>query len=469
MVHVHTGDARTRTLSLTQNIFLFYRSEPMAQHIDRITETKIKESANIVDVVGDFLTLKKRGVEYVCLCPFHDDHTLGNFSVNPAKNCYKCFSCGAGGDAVKFLMEYRGSRLSYPDALRYLAKKYSISVPEDGDDERWKHVKPAKPREIVEVHKELLVMLRSTVLTTVKNQQLNTFIDWFRHLPWSNDPVNNQRARVEQTLWMYCVGPWIDGRVCFWQIDEQGRPHGGKLMRYGNDGKRVKTENPGWMHNQKGIRESIDFDKYEYRATLFGLHLLNRYPNAAINIVESEKTALICANAYGKPEESLWMACGGLKFLKLESLQPIIDQGRRIWLWPDKDGIDDWRQKCEHLLNERVKITTKFLDVYWTEDDGPKADVADIIIRHMRRPETVRRQDSTSEDERKPLVLDSDEPFLDPIEILDPLVHEWRQRLRLRYNFRNNTTHLDNILTVGEILSEHPILKTLIEDNERQI
>ena len=158
------------------------------------------------------------------------------------------------------------------------------------------------------------------------------------------------------------------------------------------------------------------------------------------------------------------MACGGLKFLKLESLQPLIDQGRRIWLWPDKDGIDDWRQKCEHLLDERVKITTKFLDVYWTEDDGPKADVADIIIRHMRRPETVRRQEPKPEDERKPLVWDSDEPFLDPIEILDPLVHEWRQRLRLRYNFRNNTTHLDNTLTVGEILSEHPILKPLIED-----
>ena len=95
-------------------------------HIDRITEEKIKESANIVDVVGDFIELRKRGVEYQGLCPFHDDHTLGNFSVNPTKNCYKCFSCGAGGDAVKFLMEYRGSRLSYPDALRYLAKKYSI-------------------------------------------------------------------------------------------------------------------------------------------------------------------------------------------------------------------------------------------------------------------------------------------------------------------------------------------------------
>jgi hypothetical protein len=249
---------------------------------------------------------------------------------------------------------------------------------------------------------------------------------------------------------MYCVGPWIDGRVCFWQIDEQGRPHGGKLMRYGNDGKRVKTENPGWMHNQKGIREQLDMEHNEYRATLFGLHLLNRYPNAAINIVESEKTALICANAYGKPEESLWMACGGLKFLKLESLQPLIDQGRRVWLWPDKDGVDDWKQKCEHLLNDRVSITTRFLEENWIDEDGPKADVADVILRHIKRPDTyVKRtnqklnlplnaDEKELADIKEWAVVHGNEPFIDPEELADPRVAMWRDILRQRYN--NNKT-----------------------------
>lgn len=411
-------------------------------HIDRITEDKIKDAANIVDVVGDFIELRKRGVEYQGLCPFHDDHTLGNFSVNPNKNCYKCFSCGAGGDAVKFLMEYKGSRLSYPDALRYLAKKYSIPIPDDNDDERWKHIKPAKPREIVEVHKELLVMPRSMVLMTAKNQQPNIFIDWFRHLPWANDPTNNQLSRVKETLWLYCVGGWTDGRVCFWQIDEQGRPHGGKLMRYGNDGKRDKTENPGWMHNQKGIREQLDLEHNEYRATLFGLHLLNRYPQATINIVESEKTALICANAYGHPERSLWMACGGLKFLKLESLQPLIDQGRRVWLWPDKDGVEDWKQKCEHLLSDRVSITTRYLEENWVPDDGEKADVADIILRLIKRPDTYVKRTAQKVD--VPTDLDNikawvethgDEPFIDPEELANPQVAMWREIIRRRYNF----------------------------------
>ena len=419
-------------------------------HIDRITEDKIKSAANVVDVIGDFMELKPRGVEYVCLCPFHDDHTLGNFSVNPTKNCYKCFSCGAGGDAVKFLMEYKDSRLSYPDALRYLAKKYNIVIPDDDGDDRWKNVKPAKPREIVEVRKELLVMPRSMVLMTAKNQQPNVFTNWFEHLPWANDPTNNQRARVKETLWLYCVGGWTDGRVCFWQIDEQGRPHGGKLMRYGLDGKRDKTESPGWMHNQKGIREQLDMEHNEYRATLFGLHLLNRYPQATINIVESEKTALICANAYGHPERSLWMACGGLKFLKLESLQPLIDQGRRVWLWPDKDGVEDWKQKCEHLLSDRVSITTRYLEENWVPEDGEKADVADVILRHIKRPDTyvsrTAKKVTVSTDEQE--LLDTkewvkahgDEPFIDPEELADPRVAMWRDIMRERYNF-NKTRH----------------------------
>jgi hypothetical protein len=426
---------------ISHSIFLFSPLKTMA-HIDKITVNKIMDAANVVDVVGDFIELRKRGVEYQGLCPFHDDHTLGNFSVNPNKNCYKCFSCGAGGDAVKFLMEYKGSRLSYPDALRYLAKKYSISIPDDNDDERWKHIKPAKPREIVEVHKELLVMPRSMVLMTAKNQQPNIFIDWFRHLPWANDPTNNQLSRVKETLWLYCVGGWTDGRVCFWQIDEQGRPHGGKLMRYGNDGKRDKTENPGWMHNQKGIREQLDLEHNEYRATLFGLHLLNRYPQATINIVESEKTALICANAYGHPERSLWMACGGLKFLKLESLQPLIDQGRRVWLWPDKDGVEDWKQKCEHLLSDRVSITTRYLEENWVPDDGEKADVADIILRLIKRPDTYVKRTAQKAD--VPTDLENikawvethgDEPFIDPEELANPRVAMWREIIRRRYNF----------------------------------
>ncbi len=95
--------------------------------IDNITKNKILDAANIVDVVSDFVTLKRAGANYKGLCPFHDDRTP-SFMVSPAKNYCKCFACGKGGNPVGFIMEHE--QLSYPDALRWLAKKYGIQVQE---------------------------------------------------------------------------------------------------------------------------------------------------------------------------------------------------------------------------------------------------------------------------------------------------------------------------------------------------
>ena len=95
--------------------------------IDPATKDRILEAAQIVDVVSEFVTLRKRGVNYVGLCPFHADKNP-SFYVSPAKNLCKCFACGEGGSPVYFIMKHE--QLSYPDALRYLAKKYHIEIRE---------------------------------------------------------------------------------------------------------------------------------------------------------------------------------------------------------------------------------------------------------------------------------------------------------------------------------------------------
>ena len=95
--------------------------------IDKQTVAKILDAAQIVDVVSDFVTLRKRGVNYIGLCPFHDEKT-GSFTVSPAKGIFKCFGCGKGGGPVHFIMEHE--QLDYPGALRYLAKKYHIEIVE---------------------------------------------------------------------------------------------------------------------------------------------------------------------------------------------------------------------------------------------------------------------------------------------------------------------------------------------------
>jgi DNA primase len=95
--------------------------------IDRATVDKIMDAVNIVDVVGEFVNLRKAGVNYKGLCPFHDDKTP-SFMVSPARQICKCFACGEGGNAVNFLMKHE--QITYPEALRWLAKKYNIEIQE---------------------------------------------------------------------------------------------------------------------------------------------------------------------------------------------------------------------------------------------------------------------------------------------------------------------------------------------------
>ena len=95
--------------------------------IDQPTIDRITETAQIQDVVGDYVTLRKRGVNLLGLCPFHNEKTP-SFTVSPAKGIFKCFGCGKGGNSVHFIMEHE--QISYYEALKYLAKKYNIEVQE---------------------------------------------------------------------------------------------------------------------------------------------------------------------------------------------------------------------------------------------------------------------------------------------------------------------------------------------------
>ncbi|MDR4989310.1 MAG: DNA primase [Bacteroidales bacterium] len=96
------------------------------------TIDKIMDAARIDEVIGEFVPLKKRGVNLIGLCPFHNEKTP-SFNVSAAKGIYKCFGCGKGGNAVSFLMDHE--HFSYPEALRYLAKKYSIELVEEKPSE----------------------------------------------------------------------------------------------------------------------------------------------------------------------------------------------------------------------------------------------------------------------------------------------------------------------------------------------
>jgi hypothetical protein len=222
------------------------------------------------------------------------------------------------------------------------------------------------------------------------------------------------------------------------------------------------------------------------RPCLFGLHLVHGkgIKEWDVNIVESEKTAIIMANYYGDFDSQIWLACGGLKHLQLDSLQPLIDQGRTIWLWPDKDGRDEWQTVCDKLGYDHCRVYTHFFDTCWIPADGDKADIADIAIRMMTTGEKPRQSREVTGDHGKSreitgegqgatdhnatagpcngatlpakpdnvtdeewaehlsimkaigdyeIIHPGDDPFLPEDEILDPRLRMWREILRRAY------------------------------------
>ena len=131
---------------------------------DRIFLDELSARNDIVDVVSQYVQLKKSGANYFGLCPFHNEKT-GSFSVSPDKQIFHCFGCGAGGGVITFVMKAEG--LSFPDAVRYLADRAGMQVPEQGEEERqifWDdvplrvradaydvHVRECDPSHIVEI------------------------------------------------------------------------------------------------------------------------------------------------------------------------------------------------------------------------------------------------------------------------------------------------------------------------------
>lgn len=368
--------------------------------IDKQTENRIKEAAKIVDVIGEFYPaetvggLRKMGNEYSIPCPFHGGHHYGSFKITSKKNYAHCFSCGWQGDPINFLMEYE--KLSYPDALAWLGKKYSIDV--EGSENM--NVTPAKPRETV---RQLPMLVLPDWMWKIKFglSEENPFARWLFSQNWDSC----QRDRILDVLTDYRIGEAKNGMVIYWQIDNQQRTRTGKMMLYNANGHRNKTAdyNFDWVHSAlyRNPKTGYSADKTDMKQCLFGLHLLDKYTNGRqqdVCIVESEKTAVYMAIAHGNNAGRVWMACGGLSNISREKLAPLIAQKRNIILYPDRDGISKWKAKAENLRYDRVIVDDEPVTKWWQPEDGEKADIADVMERIIRNQKIYKTVDEVVED-----------------------------------------------------------------------
>ena len=225
------------------------------------------------------------------------------------------------------------------------------------------------------------ICINSTVLTTQTEffdirwaetaaKRASTFRSWFEGLPFDSE-------RIQQVLADYYVGATqkdiiSDGinygpAAVFWMIDERQRVHDAKLMAYTCDGHRV----PGWGNSMRSICEKTKVGP-QLAATekvLFGLHLVSRYPEKTSCIVESEKSALVCALRY---PEYLWLATGGCSNLQASKLQPLMK--RRLVIDPDSGEYTKWLERMKDSGH------TQYTVVDMLEDYEPNTDIADVIL-----------------------------------------------------------------------------------------
>ena len=239
-----------------------------AEVIDHATIERILDAAEISDVVSDFVALRKRGVNMLGLCPFHNEKTP-SFTVSPAKGIFKCFGCGKGGNSVNFIMEHEN--LSYPEALKWLARKYNIEVVDQEETEEQKQLKDER---------ESLMIVSGfaqkyfTRFLWEENEGRSIGLSYFR-----------ERSFRDDILKKFEVGYAPEGKTPF---TEAAQKQGYKIEFLEKTGLTIKREE--WLQDRFAGRIIFPIHNLAGRVIAFGGRILKDEKKAAkyLNSPESE-------------------------------------------------------------------------------------------------------------------------------------------------------------------------------------
>jgi len=186
---------------------------------------------------------------------------------------------------------------------------------------------------------------------------------------------------VERVWSEYKIGATKDKSVIYWQIDINGNVRTGKIMKYDPDtGHRIKDcTGVNWIHSVLKKRGVLP-DSFNLVQCLFGEHLLNKYPDKGVALVESEKTALIGSGLF---PNYVWLATGGKSQLSFDKMKVL--SGRRVIAFPDVDGFDYWKEKAVELLRRGIDISiSDILESRATHDERErKIDIADWMLEQL--------------------------------------------------------------------------------------
>ena len=189
---------------------------------------------------------------------------------------------------------------------------------------------------------------------------------------------------VECAWHEYRVGIARDGRTIFWYLDRQGRVRDGKIMRFTADGHRDRVAG-SIVAAGSLLRDAKKLpDNWKHDGCLYGEHLLNRYPDATVGLVESEKTALVATICF---PHYIWLATGGAT-LNLDRAVAVLN-GRRVIAFPDADATDKWADRFRGLPGWSVSTIAKDFAAAANDQNWAKCDLADILALHAVQSEKV--------------------------------------------------------------------------------
>ena len=180
---------------------------------------------------------------------------------------------------------------------------------------------------------------------------------------------------------LYALGATKEREVIFWQIDVKGRVRSGKIMRYGEDGHRLKSGGGAdWVHS-KLMKAGLLPSDWQLTQCLFGEHLLNwsAHRDKVVALVESEKSALIGAACF---PNYVWLATGGKSQLSIDKMKVLT--GRTVILFPDVDGYRDWKEKAKGFIFCKVTVSDLLERNATAAERNAKIDIADWLVRQLR-------------------------------------------------------------------------------------
>lgn len=321
-------------------------------------------------------------------CWYHDD-THPSMHINKTKNIFKCFVCGKGGDVIKLVQD--NENLSFIEACDWLVREFDITVvnqvnhgacPNDSSVAEIRGTVPCdSPGSKRADHSASNIATLTPLSPDLVSKSLSTASTFCQSLVSQGYLTDSQMHHAADR---YRLGASKEGRVIFWEIDEQQHVHTGKLMHYQPDCHRDKTHNPTWVHAL--MKDKLP-QGYELHHCLFGLHLLS--DNKAVCIVESEKTAVILSELF---PDYTWLSCGGLQMFKPELLIPLVNH--KVVIFPDTDETGEafttWSdivQQASRLYPFRYPLRiSSILELHATPNQkARKIDLVDFLFESKKK------------------------------------------------------------------------------------